>query len=317
MAHGILVPIDGSTLAAAAIPYALALATRFEAPLTLAHVVDTATRGRETAAEARQRGWAEAEARLAALRAEAAAHGPSVAVALEEGAPAPALLDIARAREASLIVMATHGRTGPSRWVLGSVAEHLLRLTHLPTLLLTPRALDAGEPYRLGQRVLVPIDGSAVSERILPIVTALAAVLQIPLTLAQVVDPVQIASLGAADPTGSAAALWPDLLTSYEDQARAQLEDHAARLRAAGLDVEVVVEVGSTVGALSALATRAQAGWVAMASHGRGGLGGLVLGSTALAVLRHTLLPVLLAAAPTADQYRLGASSGHTEAPTM
>lgn len=212
--------------------------------------------------------------------------------------------------------MATHGRSGPSRWALGSVAEHVLRATHLPTLLLTPRSIEAGGPERLRQRALVPLDGSELSERILPYVTTLGGGLRVPLTLLRVVDPVRLSSYAAADPYGAAAALWPEVLQAAQDSARAQLERCAATLAAAGLAADTLVDVGPATDTIAGVAGRVRAGWIAMASHGRGGLGGLVLGSTALAVLRHTSLPVLLAAAPPPGRYQLGAAGEPGDAGT-
>src|SRR6185312_8832255 len=95
MARGILVPLDGSALAAAAIPYAMELAHRFDAEIVLAHIIDAEPRERETSREARARAWAEAEARLEATRLETSAGGQPVRVALDQDAPATALLDAA------------------------------------------------------------------------------------------------------------------------------------------------------------------------------------------------------------------------------
>ncbi|HEY8744641.1 MAG TPA: universal stress protein [Chloroflexota bacterium] len=119
MAHGILVPLDGSSFAARALPYAELLAQRCQAELILAravhlpsHSIPSPTPAAE--AQAETRAFAEAEDYLAELQRDVEANVSHVTTVVEEGA-ARVLLELARAQEVSLIVMATHGRSGPSR----------------------------------------------------------------------------------------------------------------------------------------------------------------------------------------------------------
>ena len=83
-----------------------------------------------------------------------------------------------RAREidADLIVMTSHGRTGLSRMWLGSVADGLIRHSRVPVLLLRPIDAAAPRPFAHGlyKHILVPFDGSAASEEVLPAALALA-----------------------------------------------------------------------------------------------------------------------------------------------
>jgi len=94
-------------------------------------------------------------------------------------APALAILNAATRYQADMIVMTSHGRTGVSRWVFGSVAEHVARQAQVPVLVLRQRQLpfwtEGAEllepPKRPGMastfpslRVLVPLDGSPLAE---------------------------------------------------------------------------------------------------------------------------------------------------------
>ena len=60
-------------------------------------------------------------------------------VAIFDPLPGPAIVDQANANQVDLIALATHGRSGLRRAVSGSVADHVLRESHLPTLLIRPR----------------------------------------------------------------------------------------------------------------------------------------------------------------------------------
>jgi nucleotide-binding universal stress UspA family protein len=301
MANTVIVPLDGSALAAQALPYAEVLARATGATLTLAEGVAATPQPGETLGAAEDRACREGEERLGALCAAIEARGLSADAEVALIAPATLLQDLAKELPAALIIMATHGRSGPSRWAMGSVAEKVMRRTHVPTLLLTPRALAAGDAERLRRRVVVPTDGSELSQRIFPAAKQLARQLGVPLTLVQGIDPVAFyAALGEAPYTTNR----PDLLEEIADGARQGLDAHATAWREEGLSVDVRVGIGRPLDIIEQAVTGEAAGWLAMASHGRGGLGGLVLGSTSLAVLRRATVPVLIAAgaAPGAPQ---------------
>ncbi|MCK6626823.1 MAG: universal stress protein [Anaerolineae bacterium] len=138
----IMVTLDGSTLAAQALPHALALAELHQAELILFRVVQEAHFVEEFVTEGkiqvdqRQEQWLnEATTALDELAAELRLHQLKVTPVVEVGLPAEAIVDYARQHEVSLIVMSTHGRTGLARWVYGSVADKVLRGAPCPVLL--------------------------------------------------------------------------------------------------------------------------------------------------------------------------------------
>jgi nucleotide-binding universal stress UspA family protein len=302
MTDRILVPLDGSAFAEQALPYAILLAQRCGMDLVLAQAVPTAVTIGSPAAYIGDPGWPEwddiadeAEAYLTRLQAEAEAHGVQAEVATVGGAAPAVLLDLARDPEVRLIVMATHGRSGPSRWVLGSVAEQVLREAPCPILLLTPKALASGTAERLNQRVIVATDGSASSSSVVTPVLALARCLNTPITLVRAIEP---AVVYAMEVRAMFDAVHPRYLAERaREGAWAQLQHFAEDWRAKGYTVDTTVDIKRAPELITGHAAAHQAGWIAMASHGRGGLGGLVLGSTALAILRQATLPVLLVAA--------------------
>lgn len=299
MDHPIVVPLDGSPLAERALPYAELLARVCSAPLLLVEAAAVVPRPREAAEDARTRASDEAQARLEALRGDLAARGVRVDVVVELAPPADVIREIARARQAQLVVLTTHGWGGRSPWTLGSVADQTLRRSHLPTLCLSPRALGAGDADRLHRRLLVPTDGSAISERIFPVAQRLARQLAAPVTLLRVIDPVNFYSRAALPPYGS--LLPPDLVEDAITSARSALSTEAARWHEQGIDAEARVISSSASEGIVMAAAECGAGWIAMASHGRGGVGGFVLGSTARRVLHRVPLPVLIGAGALRD----------------
>ena len=147
----ILVPVDFSPHAEHAFTYATTLAERFGAKLALLYVVDDSfvTGGWSSeiyvsnVPELIENLIADADRRLATLKASAAALGLTAETAVIRGRPAPAIVEHAKSGGFDLIVMGTHGRTGVSHVVMGSVAERVLRKAPCPVL--TVRATEALE----------------------------------------------------------------------------------------------------------------------------------------------------------------------------
>lgn len=137
----ILIPVDGSPIAARAVDEALAIAEAFESAVTLIYVIDPyAFTGVGTdlsygQAEYLSAATAEAEAALAAARQVFEAHGVEVSSSVVEGhAVYRAILDAAEAANADLIVMGSHGRHGLEKLILGSVTAQVLSHAHLSVL---------------------------------------------------------------------------------------------------------------------------------------------------------------------------------------
>jgi nucleotide-binding universal stress UspA family protein len=142
----IMIPLDGSDLARSAIQPAVEIAERAEADLLLLTAMEPASdayamvahtdllTALDTALQA-ERQELGADPRLA---------GHTVNALVAEGMPADVIVDVAAHREIDLIVMATHGRSGLSRWALGSVADKVLHSTTVPLVLV--RVPPAYEP---------------------------------------------------------------------------------------------------------------------------------------------------------------------------
>lgn len=142
----IMITLDGSALAAQALPHALALAEMHQAELILFRVVQGAhflveyVQEGALDSERRQEQWLdEATQSLREIATDLKLRMYKVRPVVEVGLPAETIVDYASKNDVSLIVMSTHGRTGVARWVYGSVADKVLRAAPCPVLLVRAR----------------------------------------------------------------------------------------------------------------------------------------------------------------------------------
>jgi len=297
MYRTILVPLDGSGFAEQALPLARGLAGLSGANLRLAHVqaphppVPVVADGLMVEAELRSQREQHEREYLDAVCDRLARDVPTAATLLQ-GPIAATLSRHAAEIRADLVVMTSHGATGLERWWLGSVAEGLIRSCETALLLLRPAVGEqAPEPAAL-QRVLIALDGSPLAEQILGPALALGGLLKADYTLLRVVEPF----VWGGRPIGVGAPLDAERITrECELDARGYLERVATRLRQDGHGVESrVVRAGRPAAAILESALALPGALIALATHGRGGLARLLVGSVADKVIRGGHTPVLV-----------------------
>jgi nucleotide-binding universal stress UspA family protein len=137
--HHVLVPIDFSPYAEQALDYAIALAQKLQARITLLHVIQP-----QLIAGADMGAWPSPsfieELETAVMRdmegyrARVTDAGLEGEIVVVHGVPFQEILDTAKARQVDLIIMGTHGRTGLPHILLGSVAERVARMAPCPVL---------------------------------------------------------------------------------------------------------------------------------------------------------------------------------------
>jgi len=151
----VLVPLDGSELSLEAIPLAEEMARVFDASLVFCSVVATDWIGSLGAErpmlyqEVLDDMKANAEANVAKAASESRERGFKVDCFVGIGGPTEEIQRIADEQGVGLIVMSTQGRSGPRRWVLGSVADSVVRHTHLPCLLVRPRQVKPPKEHQV------------------------------------------------------------------------------------------------------------------------------------------------------------------------
>ena len=139
----ILLPLDGSPLAERALPHAIAQARHSQAELILLRVIGPLThvRGLSLAAHERVRQQATTWAReyLARIAADVQQQGIPGRAVIVDGRPHVEIAQFAETNWADLIVMSTRGHSGLSRWLMGSVADRVVRGATVPVLLVRAR----------------------------------------------------------------------------------------------------------------------------------------------------------------------------------
>ncbi len=144
MYRKILVPLDGSKLAEGVLPHAKALAYSEGAELVLLTVAANPTLDFVFSDPGlAQRSEEEQETRskkyMVDVESQLKAAGFKVSTLLRIGSVADTILSVADDMQVDLIAMSTHGRTGAARWLLGSVADRVVRHSKVPVLLIRPR----------------------------------------------------------------------------------------------------------------------------------------------------------------------------------
>lgn len=296
--RSLLLPLDGSSLAEQALPLATDLAARSGGKLRLALVhqvppppLDPAAARVFTAVELATR--KSERAYLRGIQAKLKEGGIRLSSAVTmKGPVGPTLARHVRELGLDLVVMATHGRGGLRRAWLGSVADYLVRNLEVPVLLVRPRDGEPAPTVAKAARILVPLDGSALAESALDHAAELARLWQAEVSLLQVVLPV----LTVPDPMFATPSSYDQELTSAGlRQARDYLEDLTEGLRRRGLQASCAAVVGwNAAEAILAAARPEQASMIVIASHGRGGLTRLALGSVADKLVRGAEVPVLV-----------------------
>jgi nucleotide-binding universal stress UspA family protein len=200
----------------------------------------------------------------------------------------PADWIIAFAGDADLIVMTTHGRGAAERALFGSVADRVARHAPVPTLLIRGHDAAAGPP-RVA-RVIVPLDGSALAARALPVAASVARDLGVPIHLVRVLDDDVVRASVAAGP--AAAGAYARAQEETRRRAEEDLARQAQALRGQDLTASVAILTGRPGEAL--IDAIAPTDLVVMTTHGRGGVRRWLLGSVADKLVREAAAPVLL-----------------------
>jgi len=294
----ILCPIDLSPISGHALDHAVALARRYAAQLTLLHVRDVALPALlpPVAPGTARTGLATLAAQvepavsspLGELMRPALLSGVSVDLVEDEGDPAACI--VARARESDLVVMATHGREGLTRLMLGSVASRVLHDIDRPLLTVPPPCHEP--PAAHFSRIVCAVDFSEVSLFALEYALSLAVEMQAYLTLLHVAEAEVAGDLGAPRPF-SAPEQALDRLRQLHKRLAALVPEQA-RDRTAP---ETQVREGRPAAAILAAADDLDVNLIVMGARARRVLGAF-LGSTTDSVVRHATCPVLTVGHP-------------------
>lgn len=297
MIKTMLVPLDGSTFAEQALAPAIALAQKADAQLHLIHVLVPVIVGDalmqytmvDVESPEQARGYLGE-----VLRRMPADLKQRPAGQVLDGPVTQVIQEYVQAHHADLLVMSTHGRGPLSRAWLGSVADELVRHVPIPILLVRPEEGQQmpAAPAGFGH-VLVSVDGSARSEKIVQPAEELARLFGAKITLLRVVPPAPIHGLELIGQPMASDSLenWRIMRLAADDQ----LKREADELVKHGLKAQTrVVENRHTAQAILDEAKKLGCDLIAAETHGRAGLSRMVLGSVADKVVRGAHCAVLV-----------------------
>ena len=289
----VVVPLDGSELAERALPYAVRFAAERGGRLALVRAALGPLPSGLSWERQQLAAVEEATAYLAGVAEKVATRVPVTTAALY-GHPVDEILAAVEQFGADSVVMATHGRTGLAHLLFGSVAEAVLARSSVPVFVVHARPGEAAAPPfdSTSARIIVPLDGSAFAEAVLP------AALEI------VGDAGELVLTSVAEPPDHVERDERGRVLAYLDQQEEAITrdalDYLRRIQAAlthqrpGLHVTLDVRIGDPGAGIAIAEVARGADLVVMATHGRTGLRRALLGSVAGDVVATGSVPVLL-----------------------
>ncbi len=275
MYNKVVVPLDGSPLAEVALPYAEEIAGKMGCEIILLSVLASEE------PEEYQKHYTYTKKIIELTRRQVDkyhndANNDSIKIgtATRIGSPAEGILDYIRNVRTCLTVMATHGRSGISRWAVGSVADKIVRATiRQPLLLIRAKGTHPDvRAKRIIKKVLVPLDGSEKSEAVIQSITGIAPSLQMEIMLLRVIQK----------------------NNRIDDGTEEYLKEWCLRLEDKGISSDYAIRIGAPAEEIIDLADNSASDLVAMSTRGQTAVGIWPLGSVAQKVLLGGNTPLLL-----------------------
>ncbi len=287
MYQKILVPLDGSPLAEVVLPYVYKLAAKFDAKVTLLHVCQPGESG-IFMCEAYVKHLVESAEEQFKLK-----KGMLDSLVVT-GSVHERILEHAEKTKSELVLMAAHGYSGRSDWMLGSVTHKVVAAARTPVLIVREALANTSGDWP--QKAIVPLDGSSLSETVLPHVVAIART-GVGVTLLRVCEP---PVLLADYPESALGEGWEQHLKlakqGAENACRIYLNDVATKkLEKEGVKAESAVILANTPadGIVEHIGLD-PAALVVMSTHGRSGFSRWPYGHVADRILLAARNPILL-----------------------
>lgn len=294
MFKSILIPLDGSHLAEAALPVAASLTQKLNAPVTLLHVIE------QNAPEAvhNERHLTkpeEAEVYLQNLVKQSFPAGTNANwhVHSSEVKDVPSsIVEHSGEFKPDLIIMSAHGRGGIRDLLFGRIALQVVGKDTTPLLLLQPMTSEQ-KPFTL-RRILVPLDSESIHDDSLPMAKNLAKAYGAELYLLCVIPTYST----LAGEEAAAGSLLPGTANAFldikENQAREHMQGHLSELIGEGFRTSAEIARGDPAQTIVNVAERSKADLIVLSTHRHTGLSAFWERSVAPNVARRTRIPMLL-----------------------
>jgi nucleotide-binding universal stress UspA family protein len=319
MYKNIIVPLDGSDLAEKALPYAEKLAGLLGSEVTLIHVSET----EEDTYDHMHQAYLEALAETTSQGAEryqkkASKKKIRVSSAHLVGHTAEQIVEYSDKEKSSLIIMTTHGQSSIRRWLIGSVADKVVKATTRPVMIIRAKDNHTKSPEVCTlKKVLVPLDGSKNSEKVIEHIREIASKLTIEVTLLHVVAPAYFFYSIPGEVINQ--PYTPEQMLETVKRSEAYLDTIGSELRDVGIKTYLRVEVGSPAEEINRIADDIEADVVVMSTHGHTGIAHWMLGSTADEVLNTGNTALMLVRAQDIEQEKVDTaiSEDHTSVSSL
>jgi len=313
MFNRILIPLDGSDHSIKMIGWATGLAKALQAEMVLLNVIDpedlaflesasglSSVSGngmQDTSQVELAISDAESKATSALKNIAESVDAPEVKIRthVEIGSPAETIVRTAVSSSSDLIAMATRRESALVRGVLGSVTDRVLHSSSIPLLTLYPGDIAGfDDNHGVPTHIIVPLDGSELSESAIPTAMELAKAANAELRFFETIRTSFVGAgitgleYGAGDFAGDA------VVNNRRANAEKYLDDWVSFAQEQGVNSSRVVSVGSPAQKIVDQANQVEGSIVVMGSHGSGGLKRWVVGSVADKVIRSAHRPVLV-----------------------
>lgn len=291
----LIVLLDGSRLAEAALPPTVYLAKTLGAKVTLVHVIERNPPERIHG----EHHLSNPEEALAYLRGVATRAFPAD-LEVKQHVHTHAVHDVAKSiaehageLDSDLIVMCTHGRGGLRDWILGSMAQQVIGQGSTPVFLIHP-SREGGSPEFKCEKILVSLDADPEHENGLVISKTLALAFHASLHLVMVVHTRSTLSGERAVSARMLPGTTSVLLDLKEKEAADYLARHLSELETLGLSATAEVQRGDPAKVLLQVSENIQADVIVLGTHGKTGLEAFWSGSITPKLSSHSLSPLLL-----------------------
>jgi nucleotide-binding universal stress UspA family protein len=295
MFRKIMVPLDGSDEAEAILPYVSRIASGMDLAVALLSVMDRGAMEMRESYYSRlfERAEQEAKGRLHNAAHQLQQDGVRTEELVISGRADAEITEAADRIGCNLIAMSTRGRSLLGRGILGSVADRVVHTARIPVLTVTPgkvRAYHGSDT--VVTRLVVPLDGSALAETVLPYVKEMASKLGYTVVLLRVVRPLHYFWVGEHPPEIN------EENALMENEAREYMEATAEGLSRDGVAVEWRVLVGHPTTIVLEQIRDIPHSIVALTTHGSSSLRRWLIGSLAETLVRSGGDPVLIVPPP-------------------
>ena len=282
MYEKILVPLDGSELAETVLPYVEELAGRLDSEAILFTVCA-------------QGEWLERPLRayLEKRAEELWSLGIKSSPLIVHGDPAYEILDFSQKNNMGLIAISTHGRTGVSRWALGSIANKVLQKSTIPLLLVQSKEIETVIEEKKLRKILLALDGSPLSEAIIPYVEKIAQDLS-EVILLRIVEPLKIHQSVSFEVAPDWGKLEKDYMANAEIEVKQYLGEQEKALRDKGVKVSSVWMHGRPTRTILKYAEDNSVDLIAISTRGYSGVTKWAFGSVASKIIEGSSKPLLL-----------------------